>query len=109
MLELGPESREMHRETGMEIARLGIDVLWGVRGAAFEIIEGALAAGMNREATRYFESSEETAQALCDEIREGDLVLVKGSRGVRTDIVVSNLRDRFALVGADERLGADGN
>jgi UDP-N-acetylmuramoyl-tripeptide--D-alanyl-D-alanine ligase len=106
MLELGPQSREMHREAGREIARLGIDVLWGVRGLALEMIEGALSAGMSLEATRFFESSEEAALALADEIGEGDLVLVKGSRGVRTDIVVSTLRDRFALVGADERRGA---
>jgi UDP-N-acetylmuramoyl-tripeptide--D-alanyl-D-alanine ligase len=103
MLELGPQSRQMHRETGEEIARLGIDVLWGVRGVALEMIEGALSAGMSREATRFFESSEEAARALADEIGEGDLVLVKGSRGVRTDVVVNTLRDRFALVGADGR------
>src|SRR5438128_4734927 len=34
MLELGPESPQMHREAGHEIARLGIDVLWGVGGLA---------------------------------------------------------------------------
>jgi UDP-N-acetylmuramoyl-tripeptide--D-alanyl-D-alanine ligase len=109
MLELGPASREMHREAGMEIARLGIDLLWGVRGHAQEMIEGALAAGLTGNATRFFESSEDAARALADEIREGDLVLVKGSRGVRTDIVVSTLRDRFAPVGADERLGSEGS
>lgn len=103
MLELGPESLEMHREAGREIARLGIDVLWGVRGAAAAMIEGALEAGMMKDAVRYFESSEEAALALCDEIREGDLVLVKGSRGVRTDVVVGALRERFPQVGADER------
>jgi UDP-N-acetylmuramoyl-tripeptide--D-alanyl-D-alanine ligase len=105
MLELGPESQKMHREVGEEIARLGIDVLWGVRGHGLDIVEGARGAGMSRDATRFFESSEEAAGALCDDIREGDLVLVKGSRGVRTDIVVSTLRDRFAPLGADERGG----
>jgi UDP-N-acetylmuramoyl-tripeptide--D-alanyl-D-alanine ligase len=104
MLELGPEGREMHLEAGREIARLGIDVLWGVRGDALAMIEGARRAGMAQEAVKFFESSEEAARALCDEIREGDLVLVKGSRGVRTDMVVSELRDGFALVGADERV-----
>jgi UDP-N-acetylmuramoyl-tripeptide--D-alanyl-D-alanine ligase len=104
MLELGTESTQMHREAGAEIAGLGIDLLWGVRGFALNMIEGAHEAGMTREATMFFESSEEAAAALLDVICEGDLVLVKGSRGVRTDIVVSTLRDRFALVGADERL-----
>lgn len=106
MLELGPESIEMHREVGGEIARLGMDVLWGVRGFALEIVEGALSSGMSREATRFFESSEDAASALAEEIREGDLVLVKGSRGVRTDKVVSTLRTRFALVGGDASNGS---
>jgi UDP-N-acetylmuramoyl-tripeptide--D-alanyl-D-alanine ligase len=105
MLELGPESPSMHREAGREIARLGIDVLWGVRGHALHIIEGAQDAGMKREATMFFESSEEAARALVNEIREGDLVLVKGSRGVRTDVVVKTLRDRFTLLGAEMRDG----
>jgi len=106
MLELGPESLEMHREAGREMARLGIDLLWGVRGDASAIIEGACEAGMSREATRFFESSEDAAAALVDELRDGDLVLVKGSRGVRTDKVVSGLRTSFALVGGDERNGS---
>src|SRR5207237_1225243 len=38
MLELGPDAPAMHREAGLEIARLGIDVLWGVRGLAAEIV-----------------------------------------------------------------------
>lgn len=104
MLELGPESPEMHREAGREIARLGIDVLWGVRGDARAMTEGARETGMAHGAVEFFESSEEAARALMKEIREGDLILVKGSRGVKTDMVVSALRDGFALLGADERV-----
>jgi UDP-N-acetylmuramoyl-tripeptide--D-alanyl-D-alanine ligase len=103
MLELGPESAEMHREAGREMAGAGIDLVWGVRGLAREIIEGACEAGMSDEATRFFESADEAAAALPTELREGDLVLIKGSRGVRTDKVVAALRDRFPLVGGDER------
>jgi UDP-N-acetylmuramoyl-tripeptide--D-alanyl-D-alanine ligase len=103
MLELGTEEAQMHREAGTEIARLGIDVLWGVRGLGQEIIEGAREAGMSNDATRFFESSEEAAAAIINEVREGDLVLVKGSRGVQTDKVVSRLREHFPAIGADER------
>src|SRR5438067_1392892 len=46
LLELGPDSPQMHREAGHEIARLGIDLLWGVRGLAQEIIEGAQEMGI---------------------------------------------------------------
>ena len=108
MLELGPESVRLHRETGEAIARAGIDLLWGVRGLAEELIKGAREAGMSSEALRFFNSSEDAAGALLEELREDDLVLVKGSRGVRTDKIVAVLKERLPLVGADEREGERG-
>ena len=96
MLELGPEAPAMHREAGRGIGRLGVDVLWGVRDLAREIVAGAQEAGMGAaEATRFFDSSEEAAEALTDFVRPGDLVLVKGSRGVQTDKVVKLLLERY--------------
>lgn len=102
MLELGPQAAEMHREAGRDIARLGIDSLWGIRGLGREIVAGARVQGM--KSTRFFETSEDAATALTKEVREGDLVLVKGSRSVETDRVVIALRQRFALVGKGETL-----
>jgi UDP-N-acetylmuramoyl-tripeptide--D-alanyl-D-alanine ligase len=104
MLELGPEGAALHAEAGREMAQAGIDLVWGVRGLAQQIVEGAMEAGLSHEATRFFESAEEAAEALIVELRENDLVLIKGSRGVRTDKVVAALRDRFPLVGVDERV-----
>jgi UDP-N-acetylmuramoyl-tripeptide--D-alanyl-D-alanine ligase len=101
MLELGPDEVALHREAGAEIARSGINVLWGVRGLGKEIVAGANEAGL--EATRFFDSSDEVAEALLKEVREGDLILIKGSRGVATDKVVKALRERFPLAGADQR------
>jgi UDP-N-acetylmuramoyl-tripeptide--D-alanyl-D-alanine ligase len=100
MLELGPDAPALHREAGREIARARIDVLWGVRGLATEIVEGAKQAGTKQ--TAFFESSDDAARALIQEVREGDLVLVKGSRGVATDKIVSAIRERFPLAGAEE-------
>src|SRR6185503_17348678 len=80
MMELGPEAPEMHRAAGREIARLGIDVLWGVRGLAADIAAAAREAGL--VASRFFESSEAAAAAALEEVRAGDLILVKGSRSV---------------------------
>ncbi|MCA1591567.1 MAG: UDP-N-acetylmuramoyl-tripeptide--D-alanyl-D-alanine ligase [Acidobacteria bacterium] len=94
MLELGAESEAIHRETGREIGGFGVDVLWGVRGHAKQIIEGAREAGMSREATAFFETSEEAANALVKLVQSGDLVLVKGSRGVHTETIVEALRKR---------------
>jgi UDP-N-acetylmuramoyl-tripeptide--D-alanyl-D-alanine ligase len=92
MLELGAESDAIHREAGRELAGLGLDVVWGVRGHARALVEGARAAGMGEGAARYFESSEEAAREAAGLVRRGDLVLVKGSRGVHTEKVVEALK-----------------
>jgi len=99
MLELGPEAPVLHHDAGREIAAAGVDALWGVRGLAQQIVEGAKAAGL--DATRYFESSDDAAKALIAEVKQGDLILVKGSRGVATDRIVKAMRERFPLAGED--------
>ena len=101
MLELGPDSPQMHREAGHEIAELGIEVLWGVRGFAEDLVAGARARGLM--ATRFFASSDAAAAEIVNEVREGDLILVKGSRSVETDKVVAALRQRFPLAGEDQQ------
>jgi UDP-N-acetylmuramoyl-tripeptide--D-alanyl-D-alanine ligase len=95
MLELGDEGAALHREAGQEIAGFGVDVLWGVRGLASEIVEGARRAGMSYSTTQFFESSEEAGAALAEFVQPGDLVLVKGSRGVHTEKVVEALKERY--------------
>jgi UDP-N-acetylmuramoyl-tripeptide--D-alanyl-D-alanine ligase len=99
MLELGTEAAALHRESGRELAGFGVDVLWGVSGLARELVEGAREAGMSAGATRFFETSAEAAAALPDFVEPGDLVLVKGSRGVHTERVVEALKERFERQG----------
>jgi len=93
MLELGPEETSLHREAGSDIAKAGIDVLWGVRGLAKQLVAGATAAGIKQAV--FFESSVDAAAAIVNEVREGDWILVKGSRGVATEKVVTALKERF--------------
>jgi UDP-N-acetylmuramoyl-tripeptide--D-alanyl-D-alanine ligase len=101
MLELGPDEAALHWLAGTDIAKAGINELWGVRGLAQEIVAGAKAEGLS--ATRFFESSAEAAAAIVKEAREGDLILVKGSRGVATDKVITALKENFPLVGEDTK------
>ena len=100
MLELGPDEASLHRDVGREIARSGVGLLWGVRGLAKEIVAGANDAGLS--AAKFFNSSDEVAEELIKEVKEGDLILVKGSRGVATDKVVKALREQFPLAGENE-------
>jgi UDP-N-acetylmuramoyl-tripeptide--D-alanyl-D-alanine ligase len=99
MLELGVTGPELHREAGRGIARLGIDVLIGVRGLAREIVAGAREAGMRDDATIFCETPDEAAEMLAREARADDLILVKGSRGVKTEIVVERMKQK-AVIGS---------
>jgi len=97
MLELGPDEAALHRDAGREIGRSGVNVVWGVRGLGSAIVAGAREAGISE--ARFFESSDDAARALVAEVKEGDLVLVKGSRGVATDRIVAAIRQQFPLAG----------
>lgn len=103
MLELGEESARLHREAGQNIARLGIDLLWGVRGLGSQFVEGAYEGGMKKGAARFMLDSDTAADALLREVQTGDLVLIKGSRGVHMERIVDALRQHFRLRGAVER------
>ncbi|HSB26660.1 MAG TPA: cyanophycin synthetase, partial [Pyrinomonadaceae bacterium] len=101
MLELGTDEAELHRAAGVDITKAGVDVLWGVRGLAKEIVDGAISAGLN--STKFFESSAKAGEAILAEAREGDLILIKGSRGVATDKIVAALKAKFPLIGGDTK------
>ena len=88
MLELGPQGEEMHRESGRNIAEKGIDVVIGVRGLAAQITDAAAEAGVN---ARFVATPEEAGEWLARETREGDVVLLKASRGVKLEKALEQL------------------
>ena len=97
MLELGARAGALHEEVGRAAARGRIDVLFTVGGPpASALARAAVDAGMRDRAVRYFATSDEAADAVAGMVRPGDLVLVKGSREVRTDRVVARLEAEFA-------------
>ncbi len=97
MLELGAQGTELHRRCGREIAAMQIDRLIGVGGLAKELVAGATESGMRADQASFCDTSEEAAEILINDARDGDLVLVKGSRGVRTEKVIERLRAVFGL------------
>jgi UDP-N-acetylmuramoyl-tripeptide--D-alanyl-D-alanine ligase len=97
MRELGPSSGQLHREGGEFAAKTGkIDFVIGVQGDAAQLVEGAVAAGVRREATKFFQTPVEAAQFLVEFVKPGDLLLVKGSRSVKMERIVEALLGRFA-------------
>jgi UDP-N-acetylmuramoyl-tripeptide--D-alanyl-D-alanine ligase len=97
MLELGQESRHLHRQVGRAAAARKIDWVLGVGGDAAELVQGALGAGLPAGHARFFATSADAASFLAELVERGDLVLVKGSRGVQMERVVEELRARHAL------------
>jgi UDP-N-acetylmuramoyl-tripeptide--D-alanyl-D-alanine ligase len=82
MLELGPAGEQMHRAAGEHIAEKKIDVLLGVRGLAQAMVASAQQAGTRAEFTA---TPEEAGEWLARETRDGDVVLLKASRGVKLE------------------------
>ena len=95
MLELGAREREFHLEAGRTAALSGWDLLVTVGPLAALMADGAGAAGLDRARIAAFADSEEAARALPGLVAAGDLVLVKGSRGVKMERIVESLRDRL--------------
>ena len=82
MLELGPAGEKMHQAAGQHIAEKKIDVLIGVRGLAQPMVEAAKTKGMQAE---FVATPEEAGEWLAGQSREGDVVLLKASRGVKLE------------------------
>ncbi len=86
MLELGPQAGTLHTECGRGMAE--IDVVVGVRGFARELVEGAASVGVS---ALFVETPGEAGVWMKENLRAGDVVLVKGSRGVRLERALEGL------------------
>jgi UDP-N-acetylmuramoyl-tripeptide--D-alanyl-D-alanine ligase len=89
MLELGPDSERFHEEVGGQLPRGAWLYVAGEFAGATE--RGARGAGVDAKRIRKFTSVPEMAAAVATDARSGDLVLVKGSRGMRLEQVVERL------------------
>jgi UDP-N-acetylmuramoyl-tripeptide--D-alanyl-D-alanine ligase len=94
MLELGAATDEAHREVGRQVAALPVDELVGVGRAMPAAVEAAREAGLAE--ARHLTTFEDTVAHLLKRLTAGDLVLVKGSRGMRMERVVDALVARLA-------------
>lgn len=92
MLELGEHALGLHRRAGRAVAEAGVALLVTVGGdAARALGEAAREAGLPPDAVRHVDDSEAAAAYVPGLLRDGDLVLVKGSRGIGLERVVDRL------------------
>ncbi|MFP4141225.1 MAG: UDP-N-acetylmuramoyl-tripeptide--D-alanyl-D-alanine ligase [Phycisphaerae bacterium] len=88
MLELGPDAADLHHQTGRELGETGLELIVGVGELGQLIAEGAAGAGATAEA---MVDMDEALQRVPEMIGAGDVVLVKGSRGMRMERLVDHL------------------
>jgi len=97
MLELGAHAERLHQECGRAAADAGLSLLIAVGGDGAQwLADSARRAGMAESAVLYVPTSNAASEIALRKVRPGDLILVKGSRGIRTDLVVDRLKAEFA-------------
>ena len=94
MLELGPAGEQMHRAAGHYVAERRIDVLVGVRGLAQAMVDAAKTKGIH---TEFFVTPEEAGEWLSRESQDGDVVLLKASRGVKLEKALEKWKELRGL------------
>jgi UDP-N-acetylmuramoyl-tripeptide--D-alanyl-D-alanine ligase len=91
MLELGPTAEALHRECGKHAAEKKIDMVIGVRGMARAVAEAACGSGTQAQ---FVETPEQAGEWLARNLRPGDAVLLKASRGVKLERALNLLQDK---------------
>ncbi len=90
MLELGPTAEALHRECGKHAAEKKIDMVIGVRGMARAVAEAACGSGTQAQ---FVETPEQAGEWLARNVRPGDAVLLKASRGVKLERALDMLQE----------------
>ncbi len=90
MLELGPYTEKGHRQVGKKVSEVA-DILITVGPMAELILDEAIKRGFSKHSVFCFTESSETGRFLQNFVREGDLVLVKGSQKVRMEQIVKEI------------------
>jgi UDP-N-acetylmuramoyl-tripeptide--D-alanyl-D-alanine ligase len=91
MLELGVESSSLHEQAGRQLAELGVDCLVTIGEQSRILAQGALTAGFNKDQVWHFAKSEEAGRFIQEKLMQGDIVLIKGSQGIRCEKITKEL------------------
>jgi UDP-N-acetylmuramoyl-tripeptide--D-alanyl-D-alanine ligase len=97
MLELGDHAQSLHAQCGKTAAEAGIDFIVGVRGNAQYLVAAASDAAVSGVETLFLPDAESAGQWLKENLIPGDLVLIKGSRGVRLERAIEVLKDESSV------------
>lgn len=97
MRELGEFTTSLHRESGRRAVAAGVDVVVAIGDAPAEALaEATIAAGLDPAVVTHFQTSDQAAAPVAAMLQPGDVVLIKGSRGTRTDVVADRVKAEWA-------------
>jgi len=96
MLELGNESAQLHKEIGETVSHLNIDLLWTVGKYASEIAKAAKSSGTPERQVVSFRDVSDITSTEINELRENDIVLIKGSRGMHMENIIEKFKEFFS-------------
>jgi UDP-N-acetylmuramoyl-tripeptide--D-alanyl-D-alanine ligase len=91
MLELGDHAPALHAACGKAAAEGRIDIIVGVRGNAAHLVQAATETGVTGLEALFLPDAEAAGAWLKEHLRPGDVVLIKGSRGVRLERAIEAL------------------
>jgi UDP-N-acetylmuramoyl-tripeptide--D-alanyl-D-alanine ligase len=91
MLELGNQAKELHRQIGKTAARCGVDILLTI-GTLSKSLHDAASVGTKA----HFDSKSALTEYLIRTVADGDIVLVKGSRGMKMEEIIVNLSGQLS-------------
>jgi UDP-N-acetylmuramoyl-tripeptide--D-alanyl-D-alanine ligase len=107
MLELGASAPELHRECGRHAAsRKEIDWIFGVQGDAAKLVSAAIESGHAQQRAKFFANSGEAAKFISEFVGAGDLLLLKGSRGVRMEKILETIEAKHSRAASNATAGA---
>ncbi|MDD4888820.1 MAG: UDP-N-acetylmuramoyl-tripeptide--D-alanyl-D-alanine ligase [Phycisphaerae bacterium] len=92
MLEQGPASEAFHAAIGEHAAKAGVARLIAVGQFAYAVVRGACKAGLATSAATQFDSTESLLESVAGLLAPGDVVLLKGSRGMAMERVIERLQ-----------------
>ncbi len=95
MLELGKKSEDFHIYFGRYVSKKPVDILVTMGPHSKTTAETAKKSGMNEQCVFHFNDCPAVVEFLCAHIKDGDILLVKGSRSMQMERIVASLKERY--------------
>ncbi len=97
MLELGKSASMWHQRIGEESVQMGADYVYALGEFSCDIIKGSMRSGLNRLHAKEYSNVSSIRDQLLSQIKVGDIVLIKGSRGMRMERIVDDLKHMIGM------------